>query len=111
MPRYQDVVPLSREEAAAAFATDEDAKVSEALVSITFHDPDWRWVQAHCLHFARHPSAAIRAVAATCLGHLARIHGLLDRDSVLPVLSQLAGDRETQGRAEDALEDIRRFLR
>ncbi|HET8627249.1 MAG TPA: hypothetical protein VFL91_07510 [Thermomicrobiales bacterium] len=111
MARFHDVPPISREEATAAFATGRGEAICAALVAVTFHDPDWRWVQAHCLRLAQHRDDAVRAVAATCLGHLARIHRALEADVVLPVLRGLAKDPAVCGYAEDALDDVRQFLR
>ncbi len=59
---------------------------------------------------ARPPTAGAR-VAATSIGHLARLHGLLDLDVIVPLLQELLHDPEIGGLAEDALADIRMFVR
>ena len=110
MRRYQDVPAMTRDEAEAFLMNGTEQQLCKTLVSIALHDPDWQWVQARCLHFARHQSAAVRSVAALSLGHLARIHRVLDADAVLPVLHELARTPDTRGQAEDALDDIRIFL-
>lgn len=81
-----------------------------ALLSLAFHDPDWRWVQEQCLHYAKHRSVAVRGQAALCLGHLARIHRALDLKVAMPVLRELASKPETRGQAADALSDIEIFI-
>ena len=75
-------------------------------------ESDRRWVQSQCLKFARHNDSFVRGVAATCLGHLARIHGVIDEDEVVPVLRQLLrdSDPDTRGKAQDALSDFSAFL-
>jgi hypothetical protein len=50
-------------------------------------------------------------VAATCLGHLAIIHRQLDIELVLPRLAEMKSDAQVAARVEDALEDIKFFLR
>jgi len=109
--RYHEVPPISRNEARAAFRTKDEAAICAALLSLTFHDPDWRWVQDQLLQFAKHKSSTVRGVAGLCFGHLARIHRQLDRDVVLPVLRKLADAPETRGQATDALSDIEIFVR
>lgn len=109
--RYREVPPISRNEARAVFRTKDEAAISEALLRLTFHDPDWRWVQDQLLQYAKHRSSAVRGMAGLCFGHLARIHRQLDRDVVLPVLRKLAEDPETRGQAMDALSDIEIFVR
>lgn len=108
--RFHQVEPLSREELQAAFASRVEERAVEALISAAYYDPDWRWVQSQCLHFAASSSPSLRATAITCLGHLARVHRALDLDLVLPVLEKLADEPELRGRVEDTLDDIGMFL-
>jgi hypothetical protein len=109
--RFHDVRPIDRAEAEAAFESGDTAAVNRALVSVAYHDPDWRWVQDVCLRFLEHDDAAVKGLAATCLGHLARIHRQLDRERVIHRLEALSDDPELRGRAEDALDDIEHYLR
>ncbi|MEW6182337.1 MAG: hypothetical protein AB1500_04060 [Bacillota bacterium] len=108
--RYEEVLPITPKEAEEAFKSKNPAEVCDALIRVTYYDPDWRWVQAQCLRFARHRNTDIRGLAATCIGHLARIHGVLNIELVLPVLQHLLKDPEVYGRAQDALDDIKTYL-
>lgn len=85
--------------------------VLRALLSAAFYDPDWRWVQNHCLNFLTHEDRDVRALAAICLGHIARIHGKLDVDIVLERLVPLKTDPLIGGSVQDALDDIKFFLK
>ena len=105
---YQEPHPITRDEAKAAFASGDPERIAHALVNVAFHEADWRWVQERCLGFARADVAAVRQIAVTCLGHMARIHGRLDLDRVLPVFDELSRDPEVQ--VDDALDDIRMFM-
>jgi HEAT repeat len=93
------------------FAHGSDDEICETLVDIALSEPDdGAWVQDKCLEMSRHPSWPVRAIAATCLGHLARIHGTLDLTKALPRLRDLQSDPRTAGHAENALADIARFI-
>jgi hypothetical protein len=81
-----------------------------ALIRLALFDEDWRRVEALCVRMARDPRSEVRGCAVTGLGHLARIHGVLDLDEVIPLLTELAADPAMGGRAEDALDDIRMFV-
>jgi len=109
---YEEPQPMTREEAYSALATNEPELICSALVAVALHDPDWRWVQDKCLEFARHPEAAVRQIAATCIGHVARIHQKLDFEAVTPILHQLLTDTEmyVSGCAEDAIDDTKTFM-
>lgn len=85
--------------------------VSDALLSATYYDPDWRWVQERCLEFLDHNDRGVRALSATCLGHLARIHKKLDLELVLPHLAALKNDPQIGSFVQDALDDIKFYLK
>src|SRR4051812_11684801 len=109
--RYHNPRPIERSEAVAALASSKSQVVTDALIRLALHDADWPWVQARCLEALDNPEVAVRRTAATCLGHLARIHRQLDLIVVLPALRRLQGDPDAAGTAEDALDDILTFVR
>ena len=76
---------------------------------MTYHDSDWRWIQNICLNFVKSKDTQIRRLAVICLGHLARIHGTLDVEQVIPVLENLLHDSNVAGNVKDALDDIQMF--
>jgi hypothetical protein len=102
--------PISRDAASSVFASGGPQEICDALIGVTFHEPDWHWVRDRCLDFLSHENSDVRGLAATCLGHIARIHHALDQDVVVPALQRLRADPQVGGRAEDALDDIRMFL-
>lgn len=108
--KYHDPPVLDRERAVEELKSGVPERIGEALVSVALHDADSRWVQEQCLELASHPSAAVRSISATCLGHVARIHRELELERVLPVLAELRLSPETEGAAQDALDDIEMFL-
>jgi hypothetical protein len=107
---YREPQAITREEAAKAFASTDVERITDALIGLTYHDPDGRWVQDQCLALLDNPDNDVRGLAATCLGHLARIHRDLDRDRVLSALEQLQADAAIGGRVQDALDDIAIYL-
>jgi len=108
--RYVEPEPIDREVAEVVLQGSDSAKICHTLVSVALHDPDWRWVQEHCLRLLAAADPELRRIAATCLGHLARIHGELDLDRVEPRLHELRNDPEVGGYAENALDDIQQFM-
>lgn len=108
--RFQEVTPISREQALAAFASNDVEAICDALIRVTYHDPDWHWVQEQCVRFAEFPDVDVRGLAVTCLGHLARIHGRLNIKEVLPMIRSLLDDPDVAPRVEDAMDDIKMFM-
>lgn len=87
-------VPIGRKDAETAFRSGKVEAICDALVRLAYHDSDWRFVQGRCLEFLKHENPDVRGLAATCLGHLARIHGTLDLQFVKPLLTALVVDSE-----------------
>jgi hypothetical protein len=107
---YHNVLPITREEAEIAFTYNDPSSICDALLRVTYHDPDLFWIQDKCIEFVTFPDKIVQGLAVTCLGHLARIHGKLDTSKVIPILNGLRSDPEIGGRVEDALDDIEMFL-
>ena len=76
--KYETLQPISKKKAKELLARGGRESVCRTLVRIAMFESDRRWAQSHCLLFARHQDSFIRGVAATCLGHLARIHREID---------------------------------
>jgi hypothetical protein len=107
--RYEEPAPLSRAEAVDILAVGDVPALCEVIISLSLHEPDWEWVEEQALRLTRHADSAVRGVAATALGHLARLNGQHDPGAVAAALDELLRDPRTAGRAEDALSDIQVF--
>ena len=105
--------PLTPATAHAALRGPDPTAAANAIVALALHEDDWRWVQAECEWLATHPEANLRRLSAVCLGHLARLHGVIDRERAEAQLRSLAvdPDRWVRGAVEDALGDFKVFLR
>ncbi len=110
--KYEALEPIDKTRAKKLLASKDRDAICRTLVSVAMFEDDRHWAQAQCLNFARHDDAFIRGVAATGLGHIARIHGAIDEDEVMPVIRELLHDSDpaTRGKAQDALSDFSTFL-
>jgi hypothetical protein len=91
---------------AAVAADEEPLRVSQLLVGLTFHEPDWRGVQELCLEILASGNPGYAYAAVLCLGHVARIHGRIDRERVIPAITAHQDDAKLRGRVQLTLEDI-----
>ncbi|HEY4341678.1 MAG TPA: hypothetical protein VGM97_17170 [Steroidobacteraceae bacterium] len=110
MNKFADVPEIPRDDALRAFSSGNTEEICRALIAVTFHDPDFRWVQELCLRFLSSEDGQISGLAATCLGHLARIHRNIDKEKVLVALRHHLSDVEICGKVEDAIDDIETFV-
>lgn len=90
--KYEEIPDLSREEIERDLMSDDEYANSVALLSASMHDPDHEWVQSKCIDFLRTPSFNRRYAALVSLGHLVRLHGRLDTDTILPLLNDVEAD-------------------
>lgn len=109
--KYEPVEQRTREQVEAMLDSRDVKQVVRALLSATYYDPDWRWVQSRCLFYLTHADVWVRRSAANCLGLLAVFHKKLDSDVVVPALQRAAEDPEVKPWAEDSLDDIHHSLR
>jgi hypothetical protein len=107
---YEELEPISREEASEAFGRDDDTyAICRSLLCIALHETDWRWALLQILPFLRHVNPEVRGVAVSSVGYLVRIHRGIDVGEALPMLYALQADSYVASRVRDTLEDIRQF--
>ncbi len=110
---YHEVLPITRQKANKVFRADNPEEIVNTLLSVAYHDSDWRWAQEKCIELTNHPNPNVRGIAALCFGHIARVHNQLDLKIVLPIVNRLLKDKDKHVSqwAGDALDDIKHFLK
>jgi hypothetical protein len=110
-PRFEQPAPISREELRRDLSSPNPDITATALISMALYERDWRWAESVCLSaLGDDPRRAVKQAALIGLGHLARIHHTLHLEIVVPVVQELLNDPDLGGIAEDALQDIIRFV-
>ncbi len=99
----------SRDALRAALVQGDPADIGRSLLAVVNADPDRLWLESECLELLGHPDAEVRGLAATSIGHIARIHGRL-RSQTIEQLRTAMRDPAISGRVEDALADLAMFL-
>jgi hypothetical protein len=109
--KYEEIRAQSRDELTAAFASQDEDRICEAMYSAAQHDTDWRWTQHALLGFLTHKSIRVRSAALIAIGEIAIFQRNLDLDVVLPRIHELAKDPALVGLVEDCLDDIKQYIR
>ncbi|WP_242499210.1 hypothetical protein [Flavobacterium sp. 140616W15] len=84
--------------------------VINTLLEITFHNQNWEWVQDLCIELLENENTDIKGLAVTCIGHIARIHGVIDKEKVLKAFESKKHDDTICGRIQDTIDDINVFV-
>src|SRR5688500_8257530 len=103
---YEDLNAINREDALRELDSGDPERMCRALVRVALHEPERAWVEPLILRFMNDRDSCVRGLAATCAGHLARIHGRIENPDIVTSLHRLLCDPTTCGRANDAIEDI-----
>jgi hypothetical protein len=109
---YKEIAPLSPVEIGEHIKRGKTKDLVNLALAAALHWPDAEAAQQVCFTLARHKDAMVRGNAVLALGHIARIHGKLDRQQTERILRQAWEDEEAyvRGHAEDAGDDIAHFL-
>ncbi len=110
MAEHKNPSHISRNEAVRIFSVGSKDEICDALLSVALYDDDWKWSQDQCLYFLNDSDQDVQCLAATCLGHIARIHHKLDQDLVASALEKRLKDERISGQVQDALDDIKHYL-
>jgi hypothetical protein len=106
--KYEQIGPMSRDEAEAALSSGDYHLMARALISIGLHDMDWQWVQQQAIRFLSHRNEILVSAAILSIAHTARVNQAIDKAIVIPALKAVAAeDAKYAGRVQDALDDIR----
>jgi hypothetical protein len=111
MSRLQYPRRITKEEAEKAFLSKNINVICDALLSAIFYINDWKWCQEHCFEFLENQDPEISGLAATCIGHIARIHKNLAKQKAVEKLKNHLSSQTISGQVQDALDDIEIFLK
>ena len=95
-----------------AMLRSEDMTVAtDALLYLCFNIDDPEWIQVKFIDvIEKHRNDDVRGLAMTCIGHIARMHKVIDKSLVIPVLFEKLKHSTLSGRAQDAIDDIDVFI-
>jgi hypothetical protein len=103
--------PATPADVLAALGDQDVSGALNAMVGCALYGHgDWKQAQDLYLRLLDHEDPQVQSLAATCLGHLARVYGRLDEDEVVAALGKARSLPHVRGTAENALEDIKYYL-
>lgn len=110
---YHVIKEMDREQVEAAILRNEPEELLIAVLSAALYSDDPEWAESVCLRLSDHEHFNVRGNAILGFCHIARIHGMLDKTRVRPVVkAALFDDNDyVRGHASDAVDDLNFFLR
>lgn len=110
MYKYDKVEPIDKKESEIIFKSNDVDKICKAAVSIAFFEQDWLWAQNKFLELLLNENSDISGIAATCIGHIARIQGRIEKEKVIAILRSRISEQAICGQINDALDDIEMYV-
>ncbi|MEW4369377.1 CPCC family cysteine-rich protein [Paenibacillus kandeliae] len=112
MERYSANIEQHQETLQMLQSSDPKQMV-DGLLALSLHAPDGAFAQHMMLRYVQHDNENVRGIAILGLGHIARIHGTVDKERVLPIVEQALQDRSefVRGHADAAMDDIQLFCK
>jgi hypothetical protein len=108
--KYRKSAPITREQADHIVLLGEPKAICAALFDAINSISDRSWNEKFCLSLLSHFDEEVRAAAITCLGELARLHGKIDLDLVLPAFRTIwIREEKMRGLITDAVDNFNIF--
>ncbi len=110
--KYEAIGDLSPADVDAILRRGDPGELLYVPLSVGLHAEDAAWAQEVCIGLAAHADERVRGNALLGLGHVARVHGTLDRARVQPLLEAGLTDASewVRGQAQSAVGDVEHFL-
>lgn len=87
---FHNPPPATPADVRATFDRGELFSALDAMVGAALYgDGDWKELQGLYLELIDHEDRQVKALPATCLGHLARVYGQLDEPRVVAALRRV----------------------
>jgi hypothetical protein len=112
-PIYQEPAEWSRAAVEDALAIDDTEALLRAVIAVSMHEEDQKYAEELCVRLSRHPYFNVRGNAVLGFGHIARVHGKLEKKVVQPIIVAALKDQDeyVRGQAEFAKDDTSHFLK
>lgn len=113
VPIYEEIARMSKREINKSIASGNSREQSRAVLSAALYTGDGEWAEKLAYRLIDHSDAAVRGNAFLSLGHIARVHGTLDRQRAIDVLRVATNDRDefVRGTAGAVLEDVEHYIK
>lgn len=110
--RYEEIPTLTREVVEQALRDDVPEVLLRVVIAVSMHDDDGRYAQDLCVRLSAHSHFNVRGNAVLGFGHIARVHGQLDRALVQPIIQAALRDESdyVRGQADSAMDDTAMYL-
>ena len=83
------------------------------VLSVALYSDDYQYAESFCFKLSNHKHFNVRGNAILGFGHIARIHGKLNKNKIKPIIKNALRDENefVRGQADNAMDDTKHFLK
>ncbi|MEJ2454151.1 MAG: hypothetical protein P8103_08360 [Candidatus Thiodiazotropha sp.] len=107
---YEEPKVITKSEFMDIVRTGDVSQICDAVVRAVHFIHDYDWLLQQYTLLLKHADVEVRGATVTCIGHLARMNEIADKNQLLEALKPLLLEEELSGRIDDAIDDINTFL-
>lgn len=110
--KYEPIERRNKGEIESAISRNDPDELLCGVLSAALYSHDGAWAEDICLRLSSHEHFNVRGNAILGFGHIARIHGKLNKTKVKPVIEAAFKDQSdyVRGQADAAADDVEFFL-
>lgn len=111
--RYEPIKKYSEAEINKAIADNNTDELFYAVLSVALYSDDFEYAEKICIQLSNHEHFNVRGNAIQGFGHIARIHGKLNKGKTKPIIENALQDENEyiRGNANDAKDNTKLFLK
>lgn len=111
--KYESIKEYSEAEIKKALTDNKADELFYVVLSVAFYSDDFEYAENICIQLSNQKHFNVRGNAIQGFGHIARIHGKLNKNKIKPIIENALKDKNeyVRGNANDAKDDTEIFLK
>lgn len=109
---YSEPAKFSKADVEYAILNDQIERLIEMTIAVSMYSEESLWAESVCFRLATHNDWNVRGNAILGFGHIARVHGKIERIEARQLINAALVDHEeyVRGQAESAADDVSHYL-
>lgn len=109
--KYEDVNIVYLRDFFVSLKGNDMNKIASDMIGFVYGEKNWKEAERVILECLDDERSTVREIAVTCIGHIARIHGKINREAVGKKFANMKKNSQINGKIEDSLDDIDIFVK
>ncbi len=111
--KYEPIKNYGKTEIEKALTDNNTNELALMVLSVALYSDNFEYAENFCIQLSNHKHFNVRGNAIQGFGHIARIHGKLNKSKIKPIIENALKNKNeyVHGNAVDAKDDTELFLK